>query len=93
MRVSRLRVFRGTRVRFHGRVGPADNGRRALVQWLGPRGHWNTIARPRLRGAGGGLSFYSILVPIERSGRYRVVVRADRTHARGVSPTVRILAR
>jgi hypothetical protein len=93
MRVSRLRVFRGTRVRFHGRVGPGHNGRRALVQWLGPRGHWNTIARPRLRGAGGGLSFYSILVPIERSGRYRVVVRADSTHARGVSATVRILAR
>ena len=91
--VGRLHPPRGTKVRFRGHVGPGHNGRLALVQWLGPRGHWNTIGRARLRGAAGGLSFYSLRVPIERSGRYRVVVRADSTHARGVSATVRIRVR
>jgi hypothetical protein len=91
--ISRLHPPRGSRVGFRGHVGPAHNGRLALVQWLGPRGHWNTIARARLRGAAGGLSFYSIRVPIQRSGRYRVVVRADSTHARGESATVRLRVR
>ncbi len=91
--VSRLRLFRGSTVRFHGRVGPGHNFHRVLVQWLGPRGHWNTLKRTRLRGAGGGLSFYSVRVRIERSGRYRVVVPPDATHARGVSATLRILVR
>jgi hypothetical protein len=91
--VSRLHPLRGTKVRFHGHVGPGHNGRLALVQWLGPRGHWNTIGRARLRGAAGGLSFYSVRVPIGRSGGYCVVVRADSTHARGVSATVRIRVR
>jgi hypothetical protein len=91
--VSRLHPLRGTTVRFHGRVGPGQNGHRVLVQWLGPRGHWNTIKRTRLRGAGGGLSFYSVRVRIERSGRYRVVVPADSTHVRGQSATVHIRAR
>lgn len=91
--VSRLRPLRGSTVRFHGRVAPRHNGLRVLVQWLGPRGHWNTIWRTRLRGAGGGLSFYSVRVPIERSGRYRVVVAADSSHARGYSAPVRIRAR
>src|SRR5262249_48460225 len=80
--VSRLHPPRGSKVGFHGHVGPGHNGRLALIQWLGPRGHWNTIVRARLRGAAGGLSFYRIRVPIQRSGRYRVVVRADSTHAR-----------
>ncbi len=91
--VSRLHPLRGTTVRFHGRVGPRHNGLHVLVQWLGPRGHWNTIKPTRLRGAGGGLSFYSVRVRIERSGRYRVVVVADSTHATGLSATVRIRAR
>jgi hypothetical protein len=91
--VSGRHPLRGNTVRFHGRVGPGHNFHRVLVQWLGPRGHWNTIKRTRLRGAGGGLSFYSVRVRIERSGRYRVVVPPDATHARGVSTTVRIRVR
>jgi hypothetical protein len=91
--VSRLHPLRGSKVRFHGRVAPGHNGLRVLVQWLGPRGHWNTISRTRLHGAGGGLSFYSARVPIERSGRYRAVVAADSTHARGQSATVRVRPR
>jgi hypothetical protein len=88
--VNRRHPPRGGTVRFHGRVGPGHNGHRVLVQWLGPRGHWNAIKRARLRGAGGGLSFYSVRVPIERSGLYRVVVPPDATHSRGFSAIVRI---
>jgi hypothetical protein len=88
--VSRRHPPRGTMVRFRGHVGPGHNGLRAFIQWLGPRGHWHTIKRPRLRGAGGGLSFYSVLVRIERGGRYRVVVGPDSGHAAGSSQVVRI---
>jgi hypothetical protein len=86
---SRLHPPRGTRVRFHGRVGPADNGRAVLIQWLGPRG-WRTIRRTTLHPAGGGVSSYSIRVPVLRSGRYRVLVRADASHGAGHSRTVRV---
>jgi hypothetical protein len=91
--VSRRHPPRGTRVRFHGRVGPAHNGSFALIQWLGPNGRWHTIRRARLHRAGGGLSFYSIRVRIQHGGRYRVVVGLDATHGAGRSRTVRIRLR
>jgi hypothetical protein len=91
--VSRRHPPRGTRVRFHGHVGPAHDGLPILIQWLGPRGHWHTIRRTRLRPARGGLSYYSVLVPITRSGRYRVLVGSDAGHAPGHSQAVRISAR
>ncbi len=91
--VSRRHPVRGSRVRFHGRVGPGHNGHRVFIQWLGPRGHWNTIKRTRLGAAPGGLSSYGVRVRIERNGRYRVVVAPDSTHARGFSATVRIQTR
>ncbi|HET6865900.1 MAG TPA: fibronectin type III domain-containing protein, partial [Solirubrobacteraceae bacterium] len=81
---------RGSRVRFHGHVGPRHNGASALIQWLGPHGRWHTIRRARLRGARGGLSFYSVRVPILRSGRYRVIVVPDPSHEAGRSRTVRL---
>ena len=93
LHVSRLHPPAGSLVRFHGRVGPAHNGLRVRIQWLGPRGRWHTIERARLRGAGDGLSFYSIRVRIERSGRYRVVVGPDAGHAAGVSRAIRIRVR
>jgi hypothetical protein len=88
--IGRRHARRGTRVRFHGRVGPAHNGSFALIQWLGPHGRWHTIRRARLRGAAGGLSFYSVRVRLVRSGRYRVIVAADASHEAGRSRTVRI---
>jgi hypothetical protein len=91
--INRRHPPRGTRVRFHGRVGPAHNGSSALIQWLGPHGRWHTIRRARLRGAGGGLSFYSVRVRIVRSGRYRVIVGPDASHEAGRSRTVRIRVR
>ncbi len=91
--VSRRQPPRGTRVRFHGRVGPAHNGASALIQWLGPHGRWRTIRRARLRRAGGGLSFYSVRVRVQHSGRYRVIVGPDASHGAGRSPTVRLRVR
>jgi hypothetical protein len=93
LRVSRRHPPPGSAVRFHGFVGPGHNGLRALVQRLGPRGHWYTVKLTRLRGAGRGLSFYSVRVPVERSGRYRVAVGPDAAHAGGVSRTVPIIVR
>lgn len=91
--VSRRHPLRGSRVRFHGHVGPGHNGASALIQWLGPHGRWHTIRRARLRGAGGGLSFYSVRVRIVRSGRYRVIVGPDPSHEAGRSGAVRIRVR
>jgi hypothetical protein len=88
--VSRRHPLQGSRVRFHGHVGPEHDGAVALIQWLGPQGRWHTIRRARLRRAGGGLSFYSVRVRIVRSGRYRVLVRPDASHEAGRSATVRI---
>jgi len=88
--VSRRLPRRGSLVRFHGRVGPARNGSVALIQWLGPHGRWNTIRRARLRGAGGGVSFYSVRIRIVRSGRYRVLVGPDASHEAGRSRAVRL---
>jgi hypothetical protein len=91
--ISRRHPPRGTRVQFHGHVGPGHNGASALIQWLGPHGRWHTIRRARLRGARGGLSFYSVRVRIARSGRYRVIVGPDATHGAGRSRAVRIRMR
>ncbi|HYB25793.1 MAG TPA: hypothetical protein VEF89_04195 [Solirubrobacteraceae bacterium] len=93
VRVSSLHPVRGSWVRFHGQVRPAHFWLRVLVQWLGPRGRWQTIRRTRLRAAAGGVSVYGVRVRIERSGRYRVVVGPDNGHARGRSATVRIRVR
>lgn len=89
LRVSRLHPPRGSLVRFHGRVGPGQNGLPVLIQRLGPGG-WHTIRRTRLGAAGGGLSSYSVRIRIEKSGRYRAVVGPDADHGRGHSPAVRI---
>jgi hypothetical protein len=93
LRVSRLHPPPGSLVRFHGVVGPRHNWLRALIQRLGPRGHWHTIKQTRLRGAAGRLSFYTVRVRIRRNGQYRVVVGPDTGHARGLSRTVRIRVR
>lgn len=92
LRVSRLHPHRGKLVRFHGKVMPAHPGLLVSVQRL-VRGHWHTIKTTRLRGASDGVSTYSVRVKIRRSGRYRVVVRADSDHPRGISRTIRIRVR
>jgi hypothetical protein len=91
--VSRMHPLAGSSIRFHGLVAPGHNGVRVLIQRLGPRGRWYMIRRTRLRGAGGGLSFYSARVRIARSGRYRVLAGPDAGHASGFSRTLRIRVR
>jgi hypothetical protein len=88
--VSNTHPLRGSLVRFHGRSAPRHRGLRVFIQRLGADGHWHTIRFTRLRGTNPQHSFYSVRVRIERGGRYRVVVRHDASHARGVSRTVRI---
>ena len=77
-------------MRFRGRVAPAHKGLLVVIQWLGPHGHWHAVKFTRLRGAVGGVSVYSVRLRVQRDGRYRVVVRADAGHARGLSRTVRL---
>jgi hypothetical protein len=91
--VSRRHPRAGTLVRFYGHVAPGHSGHLVLLERLGPRGRWQTIRFLRLRGFGTGSSSYSVRLRIRRSGRWRVVVVADATHAAGVSATVRVRVR
>jgi hypothetical protein len=88
--VSTRTPARGSLVRFHGRVAPGHRGHLVFVQGLGRDGRWHTMKFTRLRGLSSGFSFYSVRVPIDRSGLYRVVVRPDRSHARGRSRVVHL---
>jgi hypothetical protein len=87
--VSNKLPHTGSLVRFRGRVAPGHRGLRVWIQRLGSDRHWHIIKRTRLRGLDPARSFYSVLVRIEHSGLYRVVVRHDSDHAKGLSPTVR----
>ena len=91
--VSRRHPPAGALVRFHGHVAPGHRGHIVLIQRLGPGGRWHTIRFTRLRGFGGGSSFYSVTLRIRRSGRWRVVVPPDALHAAGLSPTVLVRIR
>jgi hypothetical protein len=81
---------RGGLVRFRGRVAPGHRGNLLFVQRLGGDGRWHTIKFTRLRGLSSAFSFYSVRVTIDRSGLYRVVVRPDRSRARGRSRVVHL---
>jgi hypothetical protein len=91
--VSTRHPSAGSLVRFRGRVAPAHRGQRIWIERLGSDGRWHIVKRARLRGLDPHFSFYSVRVRIERSGRYRVVVRRDLGHAEGLSQTVRIRVR
>jgi phosphodiesterase/alkaline phosphatase D-like protein len=78
------------RVLLHGVVAPSHNGRRVLLQKLGPGRRWQTISRPRLHRAPGNLSAYSLILGAGERGSWRAVVSPDAAHARGLSPTRRI---
>ena len=86
--VSRRHPPAGALVRFHGHVAPGHRGHLVLLQRLGSHGRWQTIRFTRLRGFGGGSSFYSVTLQIRRNGRWRVVVLPDAGHAAGVSAVV-----
>jgi hypothetical protein len=82
--LSTSRPHRGARVRFSGRVTPAQSGATVSIQRR-VGGHYRTIARTVQR-AGSGSSSYSRRVRVTRSGRYRVVARTiDGGHLMGAS--------
>jgi hypothetical protein len=70
LHVSTTRPRRGSRVRFHGSVQPAQAGASVSIQKRVGQ-HWATVARTRQTANG-----YSRRVRVRTSGRYRVVARA-----------------
>ena len=91
--VSRRHPPAGVLVRFYGHVAPGHRGHLVLIQRLGSHGRWHTIRFTRLRGFGGGSSFYSVTLRIRRNGRWRTLVLPDAGHSAGVSATVVIRVR
>jgi hypothetical protein len=95
--LSTLRPAVGRRVRFHGTVTPAHNGRFANIQRRTRTGRWRTVARTRLVAAapvnGTAVSEYSTRLRIRHDGTYRVRVNPhDGDHVTGNSRafTVRV---
>ncbi len=74
------------RSRLYGVVAPSHNGRRVLLQKLGPGRRWQTISRPRLHRAPGNVSAYSLILGSGERGSWRAVMSPDAANARGVSP-------
>jgi hypothetical protein len=80
----------GQRVRLRGIVAPSDNGRRVLLQNLGPGHRWHTMSRPLLHRMPGNLSGYSAILSAGQRGLWRAVVPPDAHHARGFSRELRV---
>lgn len=91
--VNRTRVFTGARVRFRGKIRPARNGTRVVVQ----RRHgkrWVRVGATKARKGGKTFSRYAKRVKIRRGGRYRVLVdSADGYYVPSSGRTVRIRRR
>jgi hypothetical protein len=84
--VSDRTPSRGERVRFHGTVAPAHDGRPVRIQRRTRTGHWRTVGRTISRATGNGVSSYSKRVRVRRSGTYRVrALSGDTDHLRGTS--------
>lgn len=84
--VSDRTPSRGERVRFHGTVTPAHDGRPVRIQRRTRPGHWRTVARTTSRTTGNQFSTYSKRVRVRRSGTYRVrALPRDADHLRGTS--------
>jgi hypothetical protein len=82
---------RGTRVRFSGRVRPADAGASALIQRRTKTGKFRTVATALLKpSTTAGESVYSKRLRIKSSGVYRVRVPGNGEHARATTRKRRI---
>jgi hypothetical protein len=86
--VSSRHARAGRRVRFSGRIGPAEGGVVLSIQRR-VRGRWLLVARTRAKADGS----YSRRVRVHHGGFYRVVARPSATNARGTSRRVRITLR
>ena len=87
---STTRPRRGQVVHFHGRVFPAHNGRRVMLQRLAADHRWHTIRWVRLHPLIGNRSRYSVFIRVHRDGLWRAVLRPGPRHARGFSPVLQI---
>jgi hypothetical protein len=78
---------RGTRVRFSGRVRPADPGASVLIQRRTKTGKFRTVTTALLKPSttAQGESVYSKRLRIKRSGVYRVRVPGNGEHATATS--------
>jgi hypothetical protein len=91
--VSRHRLHRGGRVRFFGRVTPANDGSQFAVQKR-RGGTWVTIAGNITHHASGGVSTFSKRVRLRRGGTFRIFMGvADGSHVASVSRSISIHVR
>jgi hypothetical protein len=89
--VNVQRGDRRGRLRFHGRVRPAVDGREVVIQKLRrSNGVWMNIARTVTRHSGGGWSRYRKTISQRRGGRYRVVVVMDDKYSSSGSRSIKI---
>lgn len=92
-RVSDRTPRRGQVVRFTGKVKPAHDGRRVLIQRRRSTGTWRTIARPRLKPPTAyaiGVSVYSRGIRINRDGVFRVRVKSHADHIGNKTRRIRL---
>lgn len=86
---SATSVTYGTKVTLRGKVSPAADGQRVVVQRSIEGGTWTTIARPRLNSS----SRYGIAVtPAKGRTAFRVVKARSNGHAADKSPAVTVKA-
>jgi hypothetical protein len=81
----------GQRVRFHGRACPQHDGALVRFQKLNRIGLWYTVRTTVLKDIPGSTcSRYSKRFRVFRDGTWRVTVKSDGDHARGISGRRRI---
>jgi hypothetical protein len=89
-----VKVRRGNRrgrLRFHGRVRPAVDGRLVVIQKLRRSdGAWFNVGRTVTRFSGGAWSRYRKTIRQRRGGRYRVVVVMDDKYASSGSRSIKV---
>jgi hypothetical protein len=91
LKLSDATPKRGKRVRFSGRVRPADPGASALIQRRTKTGKFRTVTTALLKpSATAGESVYSKRLRIKRSGVYRVRVPGNGEHATATTRKHRI---
>jgi hypothetical protein len=93
-RVQVRRFRHHGRLRFTGRVRPAHDGIRVVIQKLRD-GRWHAVGRTRTHHVkGGDASRYAKVVRVRHGGRFRVLAEAaDGDHVPGASVPVKIRAR
>jgi hypothetical protein len=90
MKVSTRTPKKGARVRFHGSVAPLATGGFALIQRQASYG-WATVKKVALAAnATSTASTYSTRLRVRKTGRYRVQVAADASHAQGASRALKL---